>query len=888
VSIARSKRPFLARVLNSIADPLLLYAPDLRIVTANRAAVDMHQRSLDQLIGRHCYEVFYGRSGACEGCHVREVFRTGEPQMREKEIRLPDGRMRHFEIQAYAVRDSGGTVVQVIEHARDVSERRNLEHRFRASEDRYQTIVETAREGIFIADGEARVTFANRRLAGMLGYGVEEILGRSLFDLIDDGSREPAKEQLERRRKGLSDVYELNFRSRDGKYLVGLVSAAPLRVHDAFLGSVGIVTDITRIKQVESELRTAKEFSEKIIDNITDNLIVVDPVTYRIVQANASFLDRVGLDAGHVLGRPCYTVILGRNTACPEDGIPCPVQEAASLKRSAKCDKVYPDAGGQERMLQVLTYPLFGAGGEVELIIRMEHDVTEKRRMEEALAFRSKELQRTQHQLETLFEISRRAGAESSLPELLRILEEFTVGIFPDSDPLFLILDAEGGRFLSFEECRPGAIEPICLLQEKMGGTGLFEEFARHLRTMKDPRVVTFPEGGEMHPFLNAVAELYPGGFGLPILVGSQCVGYFLLGASAPAAHSSEDLRFFRALFDQVAGHIRSLVLHESELRRLRREPAETGSYGEIVGGSRKMREIYEMIDLLALSDATVLITGENGTGKEMVARAIHRQHARRRGPLVVANCSAYSQNLLESEIFGHEKGAFTGAIRQKRGRIERAQGGTLFLDEIGDISLATQILFLRFLQDRCFERVGGEETLEANVRVLAATNRDLRREVAEGRFREDLYYRLNVFSIDVPPLRERKEDVPPLSRHFLKKAALKEGKEIRGISPDTMQALMDYHWPGNVRQLENALSYAVILCPGESIKVSHLPQFLKESGGGSSEISLAENERRAILRTLEETGWNKHEAARRLKVSRSTLYSKMSRYGLEKSDTGG
>jgi DNA-binding NtrC family response regulator len=295
------------------------------------------------------------------------------------------------------------------------------------------------------------------------------------------------------------------------------------------------------------------------------------------------------------------------------------------------------------------------------------------------------------------------------------------------------------------------------------------------------------------------------------------------------------------------------------------------------------MLDIYDLIDLVAMSDATVLITGEHGTGKELVAQAIHKQNSRRRGPFVVANCSAYSPTLLESELFGHEKGAFTGAIRQKKGRVERAQGGTLFLDEIGDISLATQVLLLRFLQDHCFERVGGEETIEANVRVLAATNRDLRREVEEGRIREDLYYRLNVFSINVPPLRERKEDIPQLSRHFLDKFSVKEGKGIREISPDAMQALMDYNWPGNVRQLENALSYAVIISQDETIKGKHLPPFLKEAAGEPVQISLSENERRLILRALEESNWNKHDAARRLQVSRSTLYSKIRRYGLEK-----
>ena len=873
----------LSRALNSIADPLILYDRDFRIVMANRALESTYRRSPGPLAGRYCYEVFYGRESVCEECHVRDLFRTGEPQMREKVIRLPDGLLRHFEIHAYPVRDEEGTIVQAIEHSRDISERRTLEHRVRTSEEKYQTIVETAREGIFIADGEARVTFANRQLAGMLGYGLEEILGRSLFDLMDERSGAAAGERLKQRHPGLSDVYELGFRSRDGSSLVGLVSAAPLMVNDAFLGTVGIVTDVTRMKRVESELRTAKEFSEKIINNITDNLIVIDSRTHRIVQANASFLARVGRDMDSLLEEPCYAVMLNRNTPCWKDGILCPVRISASTSRPAQCDKVYLNAEGQERMLHIHTYPLIGDTGEVELVIRMERDVTEKRKMEEALAFRSRELEKTQHQLEALFEVSRRVGAESSLQGLVHFLRDFAEGIFPDSDPVFLLLETAGERFLFQEESHPDAILPLQSLRGNPEGERIISELARYLRTIKDPRVQTSAEGKDPHPLIRRIAEGYPSWFGLPVIVRQECIGYFLLGSKTKTIFSPEDLRFFKALFAQIAGHIRSLILHEIEIGQFRWEPGEIASRGEIIGQSKKIREIYDLIDLVATSDATVLITGENGTGKELVARAIHKQNVRRRGPFVVANCSAYSPSLLESELFGHEKGAFTGAIRQKKGRIERAQGGTLFLDEIGDISLATQVLLLRFLQDHCFERVGGEETIEVDVRVLAATNRDLRREVDQGRFRDDLYYRLNVFSIHIPPLCERKEDIPILSRHILARFSGKEGKAITKISSDAMRALMDYHWPGNVRQLQNALSYAVILCQGEEITIRHLPSFLKESGGDPAGVSLGDMERRVILRALEDSSWNKHEAARRLQVSRSTLYSKIRRYGLEK-----
>ena len=411
---------------------------------------------------------------------------------------------------------------------------------------------------------------------------------------------------------------------------------------------------------------------------------------------------------------------------------------------------------------------------------------------------------------------------------------------------------------------------------------GLVADFISYLGKIQDGRVLTDRDGPSNPAFLKIISEIFPHWFGMPVLVQKQCMGFFLLGSRSPLDYSNMDLHFIQALLDQASGHIRSLVLHETEIKQLRRHAPKI-SHGELIGQSKKMQEVYELIDLVAGSDATVLITGENGTGKELVARAIHRQSHRRKGPFVVANCSAYSPTLLESELFGHEKGAFTGAIRQKKGRIERSHGGTLFLDEIGDISPATQVLLLRFLQDHYFERVGGEKAIEADVRVLAATNQELQKAVETGKFRNDLYYRLNVIAIHLPTLRERKDDIPLLCRHFLSKCNAKEKKNIQKFSANAMQILMDYEWPGNVRQLENAVNHAVIIAQDDIVRRRHLPRFLKEAGDEPISTSLADNERRLIFRVLQETNWNKHDAAKRLQVTRSTLYSKIRRYSLER-----
>ena len=247
-----------------------------------------------------------------------------------------------------------------------------------------------------------------------------------------------------------------------------------------------------------------------------------------------------------------------------------------------------------------------------------------------------------------------------------------------------------------------------------------------------------------------------------------------------------------------------------------------------------------------------------------------------------MANCSAYSQHLLESELFGHEKGAFTGAIRRKIGRFEMAHQGTIFLDEIGDISAPTQILLLRVLQDHRFERVGGEETLEVDVRVIAATNKNLAEEMKKGAFREDLYYRLNVIPIFVPPLRDREDDIPLLASHFLKRFNQEREKEITGFSPEVMELFLAHAWPGNVRELENVIEHAVTIAKKNQIGAKDLPKHFVRIPPSSQETgTLQENEKNLILRILEETHWNKHQTAKRLNITRSTLYGKMKRYGL-------
>ena len=327
-----------------------------------------------------------------------------------------------------------------------------------------------------------------------------------------------------------------------------------------------------------------------------------------------------------------------------------------------------------------------------------------------------------------------------------------------------------------------------------------------------------------------------------------------------------------------------SLVAENRQLRQ--RLDEETSARRELVYASPEMSAVMSLVQQVAPSSATVLVQGESGTGKEMVAEVLHRLSARRDGPLVKVSCAALPETLLESELFGHERGAFTGAAMAREGRFELAHRGTLFLDEIGELPLAMQVKLLRVLQDGEFERLGGRRTLRVDVRVVTATNRDLEKEVEAKRFREDLYYRLNVIAIDLPPLRERRGEVDLLAEYFVQLYSRKNNKELSGISPDAWELLRSYHWPGNVRELENAIERAVILTRSGTIEPDHLPPAVRRAPPATSHFvipfgtPLEEVERRILTETLRRTGGDKNLTARLLGVAARTIYRKLDRYG--------
>jgi Nif-specific regulatory protein len=414
-------------------------------------------------------------------------------------------------------------------------------------------------------------------------------------------------------------------------------------------------------------------------------------------------------------------------------------------------------------------------------------------------------------------------------------------------------------------------------------------------------RPVVVPQVSKEPLFLNRMGAFLPSGpemtfIAVPVAVDSRTVGALGVGYRFQRErHYDPEAKFLGVVASMVGQAVRVHGLVEAERRRLveentqlRQELRERYSIHNMIGNSRPMQEVYDQVAQVAPTTTTLLVRGESGTGKEMIAHAIHYNSPRADKPFVTVSCAALPESLIESELFGYEKGAFTDARTQKKGRFERAHGGTLFLDEIGELSLSTQVKLLRVLQEREFERLGGTHPVKVDVRLVAATHKDLEIAVQAGTFREDLYYRLNVFAIFLPPLRERRPDILLLADHFVEKYAMAHGKDVRRIATTAIDMLMAYHWPGNVRELENCIERAVLVCEGGVIHAHHLPPSLQtaEVSGTlptrSLEKAVESFERDLLQDALKSARGNKARAARLLDTTERILAYKARKYGID------
>jgi PAS domain S-box-containing protein len=754
-----------------------------------------------------------------------------------------------------------------------IAERKHTEKALQANERFLQTVFDAIRDGITVLDCEFNIIEVNPWMEKTYAPQMP-LVGKKCYQVYQKRQSPcpdcPAVPTLA---TGEAHSQVVPYPLEDNLTRWIDLSAFPLKnPSGAVVGIVGYVKDITQRKQAEEELRESEAQKRAILDASIDIVRYVDR-DMRVIWANRRGTDEFGVAPEDVKGQTCYHLFVGRDTPC--EG--CPTEMALSTGKIEHAVMHKPNVAGRrgESYWDCYSVPVEDESGQITRLIQVARDVTDQKQVE-------KELKRKHDELLAINGVLLRMTKEYNLNGMCRVLQDMMKDFYPGFQVWIFLLTPERDRFY-FPRPNTEEIRKNCYDRAKREIRTLELEEALLQLLTRERMVATCSrrKNGDSPATIKELAARFRTWMALPIELEGECYGLFMLGSPSVDMEVEGDLIFVEAMIRQCAGVIRYQVSKEVREEAFRKQLTGPDKFMGIVGRSRPMQKIYQLIQSVADSGSTVLITGESGTGKELVARAIHQAGRYKDTPFVVALCSSFVPTLAHSEIFGHEKGAFTGAVSRRRGRLERARGGILFLDEVADLSQETQVLLLRFLQDKSFERVGGERSVQVNVRVISATNKDIEKEMKAGRLREDFFYRLNVIRIELPPLRERVTDIPLLANHFLRTYCLIESKEITGFEIEAMKLMMDYDWPGNVRELQNTVARSVVLASGSHIGVEVLSDRIGSQTGTEKDYSLSKNERGLIVRVMRECNWNKHEAARLLDISRGTLYSKLKRYNI-------
>ena len=651
-------------------------------------------------------------------------------------------------------------------------------------------------------------------------------------------------------------------------------------------------------KPVEDELRQSEERFHKIFDHSNDAIFVLDPEADEILDVNSKTCSMLGYSREELLSMPI--------TAIHPNEMP----ELLAFARS-----VFKKGSGWTNELTCLTktgntLPAEISASVIDIgertrIIALVRDISDRKRAEAALQRYSEDLERLVEEC-----TAQLRQAEERQRVLLEINNAIIANL--DRESLFNAIAEALHRVLTFDRASLTLYDPVRDVLKVYALAGISTtkrfipvgtEFPRrgsHLEYVLDQKRPLIRWDLEKETRIALEDRLLKEGIrstlAVPLMAKRGAIGTLNVGSRAPDQYSEEDAEFLLEVGKQVVLAVENMLAYE-EIAALKARLQEENIYlqeeiktdynfEEIIGGSRTLKKMLKAVQSVATTDTTALLLGETGTGKELVARAIHHLSPRKHRTLIKVNCAALPAGLIESELFGHEKGAFTGALFRKIGRFELADGGTIFLDEIGDLQLDLQAKLLRVLQEGEFERVGASHTIKVNVRVIAATNRDLEKALQEDRFRADLYYRLNVFPIGIPSLRERKEDIPVLVQYFVMKYGTKLGKRIETIPQKTMDALRAYPWPGNVRELENVIERALILSRGPQLELGEWLPKRGVSPTGARVPTLEELESEQIVKTLEMTGWRvsgEKGAAKLLGLKPTTLEARMKKLGIKR-----
>jgi formate hydrogenlyase transcriptional activator len=744
----------------------------------------------------------------------------------------------------------------------------------------FEQFFEASPDGVLVVDTEGLIKLVNAQTEKMFGYNRSELQDQPIELLVPDRFRKAhtqdrSKYQDAPHMRPMGGALELFGKRIDGSEFPVEIMLSPIKsIGQAMV--LAVVRDIALRKQAEDALRTSEEQLQSILDNSTAVIYVKD-LESRYLRVNRRFEEIYNIPHGQVKGKTDYD-LFSKELA---ESLRTNDQKVLRAASPMEFEEVVTHTGGVHTYISIKV-PLFDAWGRPYAVAGISTDITERKRTEEAL----------------LLEISMVLLSNLDVRELLAAISATLHRIMPHEYASLALYGPESRdlRLLSLEH--PGT--EAALGKEMLSPAQ--EALAGRVMNARQPLVLNdlAENPGRSHAVTRLAAEGVKSACFLPLMAQDHVLGTLNLVSRTEGAFDHQHV----GLLQQVASHIAIALDNALTYRKvaelkerlteeklyLEEELRTEYHFEEIIGESPALKRILKQVESVGPTNATVLILGETGTGKELIARAIHDLSPRRDRTFVKLNCAAIPTGLLESELFGHEKGAFTGAISQKIGRLELANEGTLFLDEVGDIPLELQPKLLRALQEKEFERLGSTKTIPVDVRLLAATNRDLTNMVADRQFRSDLYYRLRVFPITVPPLRERAEDIPILVRYFAQKHAERMHRRIETIPPESMEALVRWRWPGNVRELENIIERAVILSPGPVLRIplAELASVEELSGNGNGTDTLEDAERELIIRVLRETRGviaGPNGAAARLGLKRTTLNSKMRKLGIRRED---
>ena len=749
-----------------------------------------------------------------------------------------------------------------------------------ASAERWR-LLDSAPDAMVIVDGSGRIAFANSQAVGMFGYARHELLGQPIEILTPESVRQVhVRHRTEftasPRTREMGSGLELKGRRKDGTTFPVEISLSPLEEPDGRF-VVSAIRDMTERRRLQEVLRLSEERFRRLVAEVKDYAIFLLDPDGNVKTWNEGAQRIKGYQADEIIGRH-FSVFYPSEEI--ERGRPAEELETAAREGRVEDEGWRVRKDGSRFWASVVITALHNEQGKPLGFAKIVRDITERKRVRESF----------------LLEITNALLSNIDITKLLSAIG-LCVRQVKDFDYATLTLYDPETKMLRVQPvaAAPGVDPfPSGILIPIAGSPNGWSYVSGKSLLMKGSPGEHFEFELPQH----LVRQSVKSGYWVPLIGREGPLGTLNLFSRQSGAFSEDDLPRLSQLASQIAVALDNALAYQrladlnarlaKEKLYLEDELRTNANFEEIIGGSKALRGVLKQIETVAPTDSTVLILGETGTGKERLARAVHDLSPRRGRPFVKVNCASVPAGLLESELFGHEKGAFTGAIAQRIGRFELAHQGTLFLDEVGEIPLDLQPKLLRVLQEKQFERLGSSRTLTTDVRIVAATNRDLGKLVASGQFRSDLYYRLSVFPVLVPPLRDRAEDIPLLVHYFLSKFSKTMGKSIESVPPDTMQALTRYPWPGNVRELEHVVERAVILSPGPELRIPHTELAYGDEVVPKTPSTMHEMERDHIIRVLRDTKGKiggPGGAAERLGMNRTTLNSRMQKLKISRKD---